>query len=348
MSGPTALQIAKALAAEPDSWPRGVPNANDSIEAFIYMLQLCSDGSEKATENVKVFAEAGGIRAVVSVLEETARDTGRRARHIDPKKPEMSEAVQTLLLLADLQTMGVTLLSNFAATATAGESKTLEELKLSKAVGMVVHSLQLYPDNAEHGAACLAALMQLLPVDLEGALKVSAPVAIVSAMKHESATAWQLYLGARALKHMANDSAATLAVLRDAGALEALLVACRAPPGAPDCGAAWGVTDVAAKTQVNARGTIALLTGFDGFKSGARTASALDVNLFLLQDPVVLAPSAEAPALDGCIGVVVGAGAQGIGADAASGCYKVRIEYPEAKRGETVERPPEGLRLVAP
>ena len=41
----------------------------------------------------------------------------RRAGGIDRAHPVMDEAMQTLMLLADLQTMGCTLISNFAATA---------------------------------------------------------------------------------------------------------------------------------------------------------------------------------------------------------------------------------------
>ena len=79
-----------------------------------------------------------------------------------------------MLMLADVQTMGVTLLSNFAAVgagrggAAGGpleEGGIPEELRVSKAVAVVVRSMGLYRESAEHQDACLAALSQLLPLD---------------------------------------------------------------------------------------------------------------------------------------------------------------------------------------
>lgn len=340
--------IAEGLNATPGSWPRGAPNPHDAMQGFLHMLQISSDGSEAATANVKAFAEAGGIRAVMNSLEESARDVGRRAKHLDPTKIEMNEDMQVMMLLADLQTIGATLVSNFAAIAMGGESVTLEELKVSKASAMMVKSLTVYPDNPEHVEACLAALMQLLPIDLAGAATAGAPAIIVRTMKEEKVSPWALYLGARALKQFASEGGEVKAQCLAVGGRDALLCACRAPPAGPDVGRQWGVTDVAAKTQVLARGGLAALCDIEGFQGqGVRTGNTLDLNLFVLQDPVVLSTLQSKPEINGCAGVVIGAGEHGVGAQAA-GTYKVRIEYPEAKRGEEFELPADQVRLMAP
>ena len=74
-----------------------------------------------------------------------------------------------MLMLADVQTMGVTLLSNFAAVGEGSHPDAAaggipEELRVSKAVASVVRSIGLYPESPEHIDACLAALSQLLPL----------------------------------------------------------------------------------------------------------------------------------------------------------------------------------------
>ena len=73
------------------------------------------------------------------------------------------------------------------------------------------------------------------------------------------------------------------------------------------------------------------------------------MNLFLLDDPVALLEGTvrARPELGACAGVVVAAGANGIG-PLDSGTYGVLIGYPEAHRGERVEVPVASLQLMAP
>ena len=70
------------------------------------------------------------------------------------------------------------------------------------------------------------------------------------------------------------------------------------------------------------------------------------------QDPVVFAnmddPAVGKPDLNSCVGVVVEAGEGGVGPVAASGVYSVRVEFPEEKKGQTVDVDGANLRLLAP
>ena len=280
-----------------------------------------------------------------------------------------------MLMLADVQTMGVTLLSNFAAVGEgshpdAGAGGIPEELRVSKAVASVVRSIGLYPESPEHIDACLAALSQLLPLDPAAVLTTGAVPALVAAMESEHATPWQLYLGARALARFAEQGAAERQALCDGGGREALLCACRAPPGAPECGAEWGVQDVPAKLQGVARAALASLAGTEaggaaavsgaggaGGGFGGRAADGtLGVSLFVLHDAVVMAELQHdatelAPELNGGLGVVVGAGEHGIGPEPGDGSgehgvtHGVKVAFPLARRGDVVRVRPANLRL---
>eukprot|EP00927_Polykrikos_kofoidii_P006913 TRINITY_DN12814_c0_g2_i1.p1 TRINITY_DN12814_c0_g2~~TRINITY_DN12814_c0_g2_i1.p1 ORF type:complete len:352 (-),score=48.96 TRINITY_DN12814_c0_g2_i1:88-1143(-) len=349
-----AADVSRRLNARPGSWPIASPNALTSCQCFQAILQLTSDGSAEAAAQSKLFAESGGIRAVVQVLEETAEHSCRMTKQVAPygfSNMKVTPEVKQLLMISDLHEMGLTLLSNLAAIASRVEGVISEELRESKAVNIVVRSMKLYSDNSEHIGAGLAALMQLLPVDPTTFQSSDAPTAIVALMQSEKATPWLLFLGARALARFAKEGPSAKDVLRDAGAIDALLRACRAPPGDADCGKEWGVTDVPAKVQGVARAAIAELVGFDGFDFGGRMSSTLLVNLFLLQDPVVMINKEDRmlakPDLHGSLGVVVVAGEGGIGPEAASGEYEVRVEYPKERKGETVRVKPANLRLMA-
>lgn len=353
---PTVEQIAEAMCAKPGDFPRASPNSETAIECFYHMLHHCTSGD---VEKVKAFAQLGGVRAVVGVLEETADESDRKAEKLAAsEKMEMNKDVKHLLMLADLHTMGVSLLSNLGSVAEDGEATTLAELKAAKAVAIVSRSLRLYPDNPDHAEAGMAALSQLLPLDPEGFAAagfggVKPASVVISAMKNPKASPWLLYLGARTLARYGDEGGDTAKQsLQEEGAMEALKMACRAEPGDATCGAEWGVKDVSAKLQVFARTCIAKLIGFSGFSHGGRTQQTLAVNLFLLQDPVVLAnmddPAVGKGELNGSIGVVVGAAEGDVGPVAASGLYGVRLEFPEEKRGQTVELNGANMRLLAP
>ena len=146
------------------------------------MLKLTSDGSEEAALHAKSFAEAGGIRATVQMLSETAKDVSRRASSLDPSSLVMDDSLQYLLMLGDVQTMGCTVLSNLAAIAEGGEAILGEELRVSNAIAAVGQSLKLYPDNPEHVEAALAALTQLLPIDPKAFLQTGAHGLVIESM----------------------------------------------------------------------------------------------------------------------------------------------------------------------
>lgn len=350
VSEPARAQAAKLL-ARPGSWPPAAPHPRVAIDAIQTMLQLCSGNYEADAPHCATFAEAGGIRAVVQVLEETAEHAGRMAKVVAPHgsyaNVQMSPEVQMMMMIADLQEMGITLLSNYAALAEAGEGAALQELRAANAIGAVVRSVRLYPENPEHAATALAALVQLLPVDEEGFLASGAPEAIVALLHAAQTTPWARYLGTRALARLAEGGALARTALKEAGALAALLRACREPPGASDCGREWGVADVPAKLQVLARKAISLLAGGGGggFAVGGRSAGSLAIQPLLLQDPVVLA-DVDGP-LQGCAATIVAAGDGGIG-PTADGVYGVRVEMPPERCGESAEVRPTQLRLMLP
>ena len=400
-----AEQVAARLMARAGDWPLASPDALTAAQTFQTMLQA-TDGSTEAAAYCRAFSDAGCLRAVVAVLEETSEHIGRVARTIAPygfgtnmsMTPEVRRTpvlallvlelgfgttqtltlttdpgappnqVRRMLMLADVQTMGVTLLSNFAAVSEgsrldAGAGGIPEELRVSKAVASVVRSIGLYPESPEHVDACLAALSQLLPLDPAAVLTTGAVPALVAAMESENATPWQLYLGARALARFAEQGATERQALCDGGGREALLCACRAPPGAPDCGAEWGVHDVPAKLQGVARAALASLAGSgaggaggaSGGFGGRAADGTLGVALFVLHDAVVMAELEHgatelAPELNGGLGVVVGAGEHGIGPEpGGSGehgvTHGVKVAFPLARRGEVVRVKPANLRL---
>jgi len=407
-----AEQVAARLMARAGDWPLASPDALTAAQTFQTMLQA-TDGSTEAAAYCRAFSDAGCLRAVVAVLEETSEHIGRVARTIAPygfgtnmsMTPEVRRTpvlallvlelgfgttqtltlttdpgappnqVRRMLMLADVQTMGVTLLSNFAAVSEgsrldAGAGGIPEELRVSKAVASVVRSIGLYPESPEHVDACLAALSQLLPLDPAAVLTTGAVPALVAAMESENATPWQLYLGARALARFAEQGATERQALCDGGGREALLCACRAPPGAPECGAEWGVQDVPAKLQGVARAALASLAGTEaggaaavsgaggaGGGFGGRAADGtLGVSLFVLHDAVVMAELEHdatelAPELNGGLGVVVGAGEHGIGPEPGDGSgehgvtHGVKVAFPLARRGDVVRVKPANLRL---
>lgn len=242
-----AAAIASRLLARPGEWPPASPNARTAIEAFDNLLELLADGSAAASAHGKAFAEAGGIRAVIAVLEETAKDISRRAKNLDTSK---QNDVQMLMMLGDVQTMGCTLLSNLGAFAEGETAAIGEELKISKATVAVVNSLHLYPDNPEHIEAGLAALVQLLPIDPKLFLMTGAHDVTINSMLAQQAITWPLYLGARALMRLTDFGDVPKEALRNAGAAAALRHALNAPPGDRDCGGEWGVADVPAKLKL--------------------------------------------------------------------------------------------------
>ena len=278
---PSVSALTEALHAHPGDWPRASPNAETAIEVFYHVLQLCQAGD---VPKVKEFSEKGGVRAVVQMLQETADESDRKAEKVAAaEKMEMNKDVQHLLMLADLHTLGMGLLNALGGVAEDGEGTTLAELKASKAMVIAVRSTALYPDNPDHAESGLAALSTLQPLDPDGFLEAKAPDVILRTMKNKPSP-WLLYLGARTLARFSSEGGAkAVDALKAAGALEALKMACGAPPGDASCGAEWGVKDVSAKLQVFARTCIANLVGFPHFSFGGRASSMLALNLFLLQ-----------------------------------------------------------------
>jgi len=348
------VSLAKAVLAIPGDWPRAAPNAITSLAVFHAMLDLstCSEASTKCI----AFADAGGIRALVQILEETAIEIGRKARSIDYSNPEMNKSLQDLMMLADTHTMGCTLISNLGAVAEgcspeAPEAVLQEELRVSKATATVVRSMMLYPENPSHQEAGLAALHQLQPIDPPEFIKVGAASVIVAAMMSQMVAPWGLYLGARVLARAAAAGAEEEAELKKHGAVPALVVAVRAPPD-PDAGKDWGVSDVWAKIQTVARTTIAKLSDTEGFVCGGRPADhpgLFDLNTFLIQDAVVLCDVAAEPALDGSVAFITAAGFEGIGPNQSDGgLYGLTVEYPQEFKGKKLDLPEKNLRLMAP
>ena len=346
------LAISRALLARPGDWPPAAPNAITALACFHSMLEIISDGSAEAAEHCEAFAAAGGIRAVVQQLEETALEVGRKAKQIDPANLEMNCVLQSLLMLADVQTVGCTLLSNLAAASAGGRSRVVQdELRISQTTGAVVRSLMLYPENPEHVEAGLAALLQLLPLDTKAFLAVGAPSVVIAAMVSPAARPWLLYLGARVLAATAQlGPEAREALVHKEGAVPALVRAVRAPPD-PTAGAEWGVSNVWAKLQLVARTAMATLLGLEGFRCGSGRAivGTLECSHFVLHDPVVLVElEGERRELNGCVALVVGAGEHGVGPQPATSQYGMRVEHPPDKRGQIIELPAANLRLMAP
>ena len=94
---------------------------------------------------------------------------------------------------------------------------------------------------------------------------------------------------------------------------------------------------------------IALLTGFGGYCAGSRSAGALEVNLYLLHDKVLVKGLEAKPELNGATGVIVTAGQPGgIGPAEADGRYGVRIEQPDEFSGQAVKIKGQNLLLSVP
>ena len=244
-----ATAIAERLLARPGDWPPASPNARSAAEAFDNLLELIADGSAAAAAQGRTFADAGGIRAVVALLDETAMDIGRRAVNLDTSN---QRDVQMLMMLGDVQSMGCTLLSNLAAFAgveAGGETAISDELKISNSMAAAVTSLRLYPDSPEHVEAGLAALTQILPIDPRSFLTTGAHELTVKIMLSQKATTWPLYLCARAIMRCTDFGDVPKDALRQVGAATALQHALSAPPGDPNCGREWGVADVPAKLK---------------------------------------------------------------------------------------------------
>ena len=251
--------IAQRLFARPGSWPPASPNARTAAEAFDNLLELIADGSPAAAAHGKSFAEAGGIRAVVAVLEETAKDIGRRAPNLDTSN---QGDVQMVMMLGDVQSMGCTLLSNLAAFAVAeaeGETAIGGELKISNAMVAVVNCLHLYPDSPEHTEAGFSALTQLMPIDPRSFLTTGAHELTIMMMRSQKETTWPLYLGARSVMRCCDFGDVPKEALREAGAAAALQHALSVPPGDPHCGQDWGVADVPAKLKLVAQAALEAL-----------------------------------------------------------------------------------------
>ena len=302
------------------------------------MVALAPDPSLESIAHLKAFVEAGGVQEVVRLMKEHAQ-----------RGSSVGQALSTeVLALADVQEQGCVLLMNLAGLALSGDDPCASALHDQKAAVAVVGTMNQYSEKLELVEGAMAALMQLATLDVPGCMEAGLAEAVVRSMHSCQASGWLHFLCARTLSWcLSTGGVSVTEALCGAGAAEALVHVLRSEARDPGCGDPYGVPELPGKLQVMGRASLAALAGDAAVEeAGGVEKGLLKVALFLVDDLCVLSGLGARPELNGCGGRVIAGGAGGLGADAASGRYGVRIELPLVHRGTLIRVRLENLRLA--
>jgi hypothetical protein len=317
---------------------RGPNNAGAASAGFKKMADLAPDPSPESTAKLAKFVQAGGIKAIVTVM--------------DALRTVLSTNSVQQLELIDAQEQGCILLMNLAGYALSGADACVVALRDERVAATVVKGIEQYPEGlaADLGEAGIAALMQLSILDLPSALEAGViPVALRS-LQAPKAGGWLYFLCCRTLSWcVARGGADALRAMREGGAVQAYMHALRQAGSCdPECGVPFGMPDALEQMQVVARHTLSEVSGVESGVEGdaGMSEGVLKVALFLEADAVVLSGLHAKPELNGCGGVVVVAGDGGFGPDKESARYGVKILLPLERRGTTIKVKPTNLRLA--